>query len=75
MTSLWFAVCVVALLLPADCEGIGYARAINKHLPDDVCVFAVQVGVATSCSCTQRTHVPCDNCQLLFASEAPSTPM
>lgn len=25
-----------------DCEGIAYARAINQHLPEDVCVFAVQ---------------------------------
>jgi hypothetical protein len=34
---------ILAILCAADCEGIGYARAINEHLPEDVCVFSVQV--------------------------------
>lgn len=27
----------------SDPEGIGYARAINEHLPSDIRVFCVQV--------------------------------
>ena len=27
-----------------DPEGLMFAEAINKHLPKDICTFAVQVG-------------------------------
>lgn len=33
----------------SDPEGIGYARAINAHLPPTVRVLAVQVGGGCSC--------------------------
>lgn len=43
-------------VLPADCEGIKYARAINEHLPEDVCVFSVQV---SRLACQKQTVAAC----------------